>query len=182
MNEDFAEYHVAYSASEGALLTDRRLVLKLREVPVARFDAYKKFTKAVADDHELLISFSSEESWNDSYQNEIWDLPTSDNGEAARAYEQAAERYEKHDLDGEIVSLTRALELDPKFTRAWLWLGEIYKYKGQSEEALRCYRKALEIDPRRPVVYKALGYVTSSDAKIRRFHPGVARADENFTS
>ena len=64
--EDFAEYHASYAASEGALIIDRRLILKLREVPVAHFEAYKKFSKAVADDHELLISLSSEESGNGS--------------------------------------------------------------------------------------------------------------------
>ncbi len=47
--EDFAEYHASYTLKDGALVTDRRLILKLREVPVEKYQAYKKFRKAVSD-------------------------------------------------------------------------------------------------------------------------------------
>jgi tetratricopeptide (TPR) repeat protein len=157
LKEDFAEYHTSYALKDGALVTDRRLIVKLREVPVDKYQVYKKFRKAVSDDHELSISLSSGGSSTASYQEEIWDLPYSENPEAARAYDQARESFQKQDPAGQISSLTRALELDPKFARAWLWLGEIYKYRGQTDDALRCYRRALEVDPQQPVGYKAIG-------------------------
>jgi tetratricopeptide (TPR) repeat protein/transglutaminase-like putative cysteine protease len=154
--EDFGEYHASYTLKDGALVTDRRLILKLREVPVEKYPAYKKFRKAVSDDHELLIALSSGGSSTASYQDEIWNLPYSENPEAARAYDQAREDYQKQNFAGQISSLTDALEIDPQFIRAWLWLGEIYKYRGQTDDALRCYRKAMAVDPQLPVTYKAL--------------------------
>ena len=155
--EDFAEYHASYTLKDGALVADRRLIVKLREVPVEKYQAYKKFRKAVSDDHELLIALSSGGSSTASYQDEIWGLPYSENAEATRAYDQAREDYQKQNLAGQISSLTDAVEIDPKFIRAWLWLGEIYKYRGQTDDALRCYRKAMAVDPQLPVTYKALG-------------------------
>ena len=168
--------------NEGALLTDRRLIVKLREVPVEKYPAYKKFTKVVSDDHELLIALSSAETSTASYQDEIWGLPYSENAEASRAYDQAREDYQKQNRAGQISSLTDAVEIDPKFIRAWLWLGETYKYRGKTDDALRCYRKAVAIDPRLPVTYKAMGstllWMENFDAAIpvwRRTDQGCPR-------
>ena len=132
LKEDFAEYHASYTANNGILITDRRLVTKVQEVPISEYDAYKKFCKAVEGDHELYVALSSDNQPARYYQEEIWDLPYSENPEAARAYDEARERYQHQDVAGEIASLSHSLEIDPKFTRARLWLGEIYKSTGQN--------------------------------------------------
>ena len=157
LNEDFAEYHATYSIKDNALVTDRHFIVKQHEVPLAQFEAYKKFSKAVGGDHELYIALSSSKSTLD-YQNAIWNLPLSENSQAKTAYLDAQERFQKRDLQGEIASLRRAVEIDPKFTRAWLWLGEIYKYTRQTDEALKAYRAAIDVEPQQPVSYKALGF------------------------
>lgn len=157
LREPFAEYHASYTASNGILTTERRLVVKAREVPNSEYDAYKKFSKAVEEDQELYIALSSDNQPARYYQEEIWDLPYSENAEAVRAYDEARDRYQHQDVAGEIASLNHALEIDPKFTRAWLWLGEIYKSTGQMDRALQSYRRAIEIDPQQAVSYKALG-------------------------
>jgi len=165
VKEDFAEYHASYGLREGLLTADRYLIVKQREVALNRYEAYRKFTKLVSDDHADYIALSTEGS-PESYQDAIWRLPYSENREAARAYDEARELYNKHDLQGEIASLKRAVEIDPKFSRAWLWLGEIYKYARQTENAVQVYRKAIEIDPQQPVGYKALGYTLLSTRKF----------------
>jgi tetratricopeptide (TPR) repeat protein len=158
LNEDFAEYHASYSVKDGVLVTERRLVWKIQEVPLTQYDAYKKFNKALTDDHELYIVLSSRTAPVGSYQNAIWNLPLSDKPQATRAYEEAREEFQKRDLLAEIASLRRAVEIDPKFTRAWLWLGEIYKFSRQTDEALKAYRTAIDVDPQQAVSYKALGF------------------------
>ncbi len=155
--EDFAEYHASSGFKDGVLSTERRFVLKQREVRVTEYEAYKKFSKAVNDDHELYIALSSGTPVGTSYQEAIWSLPYSSNPEAARAYDDARNDFQKHDVQGEIASLNRAVQIDPKFIRAWLWLGEIYKFQQQTDQAVEAYRKAMTIDPRLPVSYKALG-------------------------
>jgi tetratricopeptide (TPR) repeat protein len=67
--------------------------------------------------------------------------------------------------------LKRAVEIDPKFVRAWLWLGEIYKATRQNDQALQSYRKAIEIDPEQAVSYKALGFTLVGMGKVEESIP-----------
>jgi tetratricopeptide (TPR) repeat protein len=156
----FAEYHASSSFKDGVLTTDRRIIFKRRELAVSDYESYKKFSKMVTDDHEAFVVLSTGSrppAIESSYQEEIWQLPYSTNHEASAAYDEAREEFKKNDLAGEISSLKRAVELDPKFTRAWSWLGEVYKFRLQTDLALQAYRKAIEADPQQPVNYKALG-------------------------
>jgi len=170
LHNAFAEYCASYSVKDGVLITERHLILKVREIPVSQYEAYKKFSKAIADDHELYIALSSGKPSVDSYQNAIWNLPLSEKPEATRAYEDAQQQYQKRNLQGEIDSLRSAVEIDPHFTRAWLWLGEIYKFNRQADEALKAYRTAIDIEPQQPVSYKALGFTLLS---LRRFEDAI---------
>jgi tetratricopeptide (TPR) repeat protein len=171
--EDFAEYHASNSSKEGVLITKRQLVIKLREVPIGEYAAYKKFSKAVSDDHDVSISLSSgkEVTGLRPYQDEIWQLPYSTNAEAARAYDDAREEYNRNDRAAAIASLNHGVTIDPKFTRAWLWLGDIYTLTGQHDLALQAYRKAVEIDPAQSVSYKPLGMLLTATSKFSEAIP-----------
>jgi tetratricopeptide (TPR) repeat protein len=173
LKEDFAEYHAWYAVKDGVLTTDRRFIVKLREVPSSEYEAYKKFSKAVNADHNRYITLSTGAASADAstYQDEIWELPYSENSEAARAYDEAKGAYDRHDLPGEVAALKRAVEIDPKFMRAWLWLGEIYKFMRQSDAALQAYRKAIEVDPTEPIGYKALGFTLMGMGKFEEALP-----------
>lgn len=171
LKEDFAEYHTSHEFKDGALTTERRFIVKLREVTLEKYEAYKKFSKAVSNDHEQFIALSSGSTNPASYQESIWNLPHSDNAEAARAYDEAREDFQKQNLQGEILALNHAVQVDPKFMRAWLWLGEIYKYSGQTDQAVDAYRKAIAIDPRVPVGYKALGSTLLAEKKYEEAIP-----------
>lgn len=160
IKRDFADYDATYLFQSGVITAERHMVIKLREVPTAQYAEYKSFRKAVDDDYNTYTSLSLGRSLSNpvSYQSEIWELPYSENAEAARLYDDARAQYQRNDRPAEIASLKRAVEIDPKFIRAWLWLGEIYKEARQNDLALQSYRKAIEIDPGQAVSYKALGF------------------------
>jgi tetratricopeptide (TPR) repeat protein len=158
LKEDFAEYHSKNAVKDGVLTTERRFIVKLPEVPVAQYEAYSKFSKAVADDRETFIPLSSKNSpaKANSLEDEIWRLPYSEQPEAASAYDEARDLYQRRDTQGEIEALKRAVTIDPKFARAWLWLGQIYFYMRKPESGLDADRKGIEADPQRAVGYKLL--------------------------
>ncbi len=156
LKENFAEYHASYAVKDGVLTTERRFVLKLREVPVSEYDAFKKFAKTVGDDHELYIALSSGDSPGNSLQSAIDRLPGSDNPEAARAYDDAMAAAQNNNTQGAIDSLKHALESDPHFIRARMWLSQLYVFTGQRDLALEELRMAYGADPHQPVTYKAL--------------------------
>jgi tetratricopeptide (TPR) repeat protein len=154
--EQFAEYHASYKMKDGALQVERRASVKLREVPVDDFETYKKFRKAIDEDFQIYVAVYTGGSTPDSYQAAIWSLPDSDNPEAARAYTNAANQVTT-DVAAAIQSLTRAVDLDPKFTRAWLWLGQLYIFRKQNDLAIQAFRKGVEASPQQPLAYKVLG-------------------------
>ncbi|MEQ8192337.1 MAG: tetratricopeptide repeat protein [Candidatus Eremiobacterota bacterium] len=51
------------------------------------------------------------------------------------------------DYDMSIESFDKAIEANPKNANAWNGKGAILQIQGKTEEALKCYDKALEIDP-----------------------------------
>ena len=173
IKRDFADYDATYSFKSGVITAERHMLIKLREVPASEYAEYKSFRKLVEDDHDTYSSLSTGRSSSTatSYQDEIWTLPTSGNAEANRFYDDAREQFGRKDTQAEIASLKRAVEIDPKFVRAWLWLGEIYKWSRQNDLAVQAYRKAIEIDPDQAVSYKALGFTLNGMGKTEEALP-----------
>ncbi|MGA8150450.1 MAG: DUF3857 domain-containing protein [Terriglobales bacterium] len=156
LKEDFAECRASYSVKGGVLQTERNLVVKLREVPVSEYEAYKKFAKAVSDDHELYVALSSGNSPANTLQRQVANLPGSDNPEAMRAFTEAMSQARSGDMPGVIDSLNEAVKADPHFARAWLMLAGIYAATGKREMAVETLRKAHDTDPHQPVIYRSL--------------------------
>jgi tetratricopeptide (TPR) repeat protein/transglutaminase-like putative cysteine protease len=155
--EKFAEYHARYSSQGGILQTERRLLVKLREVPESDYESFKKFSKAVSDDHETYVGLQQGHITPASFPAAIWTLPDSKNSQAVEAYNDATEQYDQRNIEGEIESLKRAVQLDPKFTRAWLWLSELYMYQRNQGAMFDAMHSAIANDPQQPLSYKLLG-------------------------
>jgi len=171
VKQEFAEYDASYAFKNGVLSAERRLVIKARQVHPNDYKEYKKFREVVDSDYiRYTVLSSGKRTGVSSYQEAIWELPYSDNPEAARAYDEARDEFQKRNTFQEIASLRRAVEIDPKFTRAWLWLGEIYKFTGQVDLALQAYQKAVDVAPQEPVSYKALGFTLMG---MRKFEDAI---------
>jgi tetratricopeptide (TPR) repeat protein len=155
--EKFAEYHARYSSKDGILQTERRLLVKTRVVPESEYESFKKFSKALADDHETYVGLQQGHITPASFPAAIWTLPDSKNPEAAQAYSDAAEQYNQRNIEAIIESLERAVQLDPKFTRAWLFLSEVYMFQHKQDSMLEAMHSAIANDPQQSLSYKLLG-------------------------
>jgi tetratricopeptide (TPR) repeat protein len=159
LKEQFADYDASYAFKNGVLSAERRLAVKAQEVRPKDYEEYKKFREQVDADYSRFTVLSTVDRPSvSSYQEAIWELPNSRNIEAERAYEEAREEVQKNNPIQGIDSLRHAVEIDPAFTRAWLWLGGLYQFMGQKDSALEAYQKAIEAAPEEPVSYKTLGY------------------------
>lgn len=65
---------------------------------------------------------------------------------AIRKYNAALEVAKDGGIDLAVIQLKRALQLHPKFIRAWQLLALLYMADGEYEQARRCLRKVLAID------------------------------------
>ena len=163
VKRDFAEYHSSYELKKGVLTAKRRLIVKLREVPVSEFEEYKSFRKALEDEQNRYVVLISQDSSSRleseaTFNNPVWTLPDSDNADAMRAESQVQARMQLHDMPGTISALKRAVAADPRFTRAWALLGQFYLASGKPEEGVDAFRKAVNSDPKSPIPLKMLAF------------------------
>ena len=60
---------------------------------------------------------------------------------------------DKGDLEGGILNLTKAIEIDPNYVDAYLSRGMAYMRMGQSDKSIADYSNAIKISPKNPDAY-----------------------------
>jgi tetratricopeptide (TPR) repeat protein len=83
----------------------------------------------------------------------------SENAEAMLFFNQAEKSYASGKYEDAIQGYSRAIELDPKFAKAWVYMGDSYLGLKNSRKAIECYRKAIEINPKDRQANRFLGDV-----------------------
>ncbi|TFG31705.1 tetratricopeptide repeat protein [Candidatus Thorarchaeota archaeon] len=94
---------------------------------------------------------------------------------AAAWYNKALSYTHLRNRDGAIEALRKSTEADPSIAQTWntlggLLCGGIFVSRETYEEALGCFRKALEIDPTYEMALNNLGLVL---AKLDRYDEGI---------
>ncbi|MFZ0278175.1 MAG: DUF3857 domain-containing protein [Candidatus Sulfotelmatobacter sp.] len=175
---DFAEYHASYSLDQSVLTARRRLLVKLHEVPVAEFDDYRRFLKSLQNDVNQYVQTSSNSpavpnfqlpGMSPSFLTAVRQLPESSSSEANRLEADARTSMSLGDHLTAVSTFKRAVEVDPKFTRAWLEMGAIYWASGQVDSALDVARNAIDSDPKQVLARKTYAY-----ALVRLSRPEAA--------
>jgi tetratricopeptide (TPR) repeat protein len=155
LNYDFAEYHASYSQDHRVLTSKRRLLSKLREIPVAELEDYRTFLKNLQNDVNQYVQTSSltipsppnlpVPSAIRSFLGDIASLPESHNAEANQLDQDARAAMETQDVARAEYSLKTALaEKDPKFTRGWLHLGLLYAGLADKDNAIAAFNRAID--------------------------------------
>jgi tetratricopeptide (TPR) repeat protein len=140
LKTSFAEYHASYSVANGKFLTERRLVLLKREVPVEDWQQYVAFQKKLKEDYEHMSSLTSPGT----------ESPTKnarDNPEAADLIRQAVQDYQNHAMDAAEDKLDKAKKLNPHQTNLYAAYGSLYLTQSKIEEGLDAFRAELKEHP-----------------------------------
>jgi len=146
---DFAEYHATYTFKEGALLAERRLVIKESEIPAAHRHHYAEFQKAVsADENEYIVLRTGPATASN----------LSGNAEADKLILQGREAFGRGDLQATLDYFQRAVKLEPQFRNGWLGVATIAMQLRRNEEGLAAFHKAIDLDPNEPQTYKMLAF------------------------
>jgi tetratricopeptide (TPR) repeat protein len=192
LHEDFAQFDVTYDFENGKLISDRDLKTLMREVPAAERYRYLGFVKAVRDDYGVYISLHSGLPSMAStlfsglpsnplplpapaarLMSTLKNLPDSSNAGAAQQETEARTAMGRNDTQSAVASLRRALDADPKFTRAWVLLGGLLITRKQLQtadngsllltgkqidEGIKAFHNGMALDPAEPAIPKALGF------------------------
>ena len=73
----------------------------------------------------------------------------------------------KHDNDGALADLTKALELDPRFAAAWVTRGEVKSNKGDNDGAIADYNEAIRLAPNYAAAFSHRGIAWNEKAVER---------------
>ena len=173
---DFAEYHASYSQDNGVLIAKRRFLSKLHEVPVAEFDDYGSFLKNMQNDINQYVQTSSSSApvvpntplrgKALSLLSALRDLPKSNSDDANRLEAEARDELAMRDLQGAVSSLHRAVSADPKFTRAWVLLGQLLFAQKQVDAGMDAFHKAMAADPEQSAIPIALGFGLMANSRF----------------
>jgi len=102
--------------------------------------------------------------------NGIVELPPSGSSEANQSEANGRNALGLGDGSAAMTAFKRAVDLDPKYMRAWLLLGIMYMTSEQSDSALDVFRKAIDSDPKQVVARRtyaiALEHLRRADAAI----------------
>ena len=85
------------------------------------------------------------------------------------AYKNRAIAYSngKHDYDSAIADFSKAVQLNPKLTEAYIDRGIIYESKHDLDRALADFRAAIQLDPENAIAKQHLKRLGFSDADRR---------------
>ncbi|MBZ5646156.1 MAG: DUF3857 domain-containing protein [Acidobacteriia bacterium] len=170
IKEDFIEYHATYSFSGSVLSGHYRILLKQREISGPAVAAYKEFTKKVAEDRDQYVELSSSTARNaqvavGTLQRRVWELPDSTDPKAMEAENQAKEALQRGQMEEGIRDYRRAVAADPKFTRGWIVLGQMYLATLQKDAGIEALRGAVRSNPQQVISYKVLAFALTSSGR-----------------
>ncbi len=72
-------------------------------------------------------------------------------------YNRGAEEFKKRNYEESIRRFKVAVEIDPKFYRAWAYLAMAYAAAGKVDEAIEAYRKCIDVEPSYHKAYNNIG-------------------------
>jgi len=87
-----------------------------------------------------------------------------------------------HQIEGEyedaFLSYNKAIELDPKYTKAYFNRGSVYHYLGQYQKAIDDYTKVIELDPKDTNAYNNRGVVYDDSGEYQKAIDDYTKAIE----
>jgi Flp pilus assembly protein TadD len=158
LHESFADYDATYSVSSGTLHAERKLVLKSREVPIAQFDEYRKFVKAVRDDQDRFIPLYSTQNA----------AAGTSNADAEALFNKGMTARSVGDMSDAAADFQRAVTKDPNYAQAWLMLGFLHM-AADRKQGVTEIKKAATLAPASPMakyVARTLGAMRLPDDSL----------------
>jgi tetratricopeptide (TPR) repeat protein len=144
----FAIYQADYKLDGNKLITERKLEIVERELPIEKAGEYRKFTKNVTDDEGQFIQLEAPGSVS---------IDTSaGNPEAAQYLQAAYVDITRHDFKAAHSDLHSAEQLNPKERGLWAESGYLDMLENRMDDSVTDFRKEIQYHPENAGAYQAL--------------------------
>jgi tetratricopeptide (TPR) repeat protein len=166
VTRDYGEYFSSYKMAKNILEAERRMVIKVNELPAFRRADYESF-------HNVTTSSVEETPWCSiarpaaSATSAALDLK----GTPADLREAGKAALKRQDFATAAALLQRAADQDPTGKDGWDELGQAYSGLNQREKAAQAFKKQLDADPYHP---HANAELAAALRQLGRFDDAVA--------
>ena len=150
VSRDYAEYAANYQMQGSALVGDRTLHLRQRELPAERLQDYLAFTAAVKSDEAQTLSLETNVAGTPT-------IPDSVKVEDLLQAAQTASKNQNYEVAEQL--LKRVVEKDPKHKTVRRDLGYALAEQKKYAEAIEALREQTKINPFEDYAYSLLGRV-----------------------
>lgn len=145
MKRDYGEYSSTYNWQNNVLVGERRLLLKVNELPAARRSDYQSFRTATGNELEQVLTCSI--SVPAGTASASASRPA---GSAQDMQDSGAAALQRRDFAAAVDLLKTVVEKEPRRKDAWDQLGRAYAGLNQHDQAIAAFRKQIEVDEYHP--------------------------------
>ncbi|HEU4932507.1 MAG TPA: DUF3857 domain-containing protein [Pyrinomonadaceae bacterium] len=152
VSRDYAEYAANYKMQGAAIVSDRTLHLRQRELPAERLQDFRAFAAAIKSDEAQILSLETEVAGTPA-------IPDSVKVEDLIQAGTAATRNQNYAVAEQL--LKRVIEKDPKHKTVRRDLGFALVRQRKFDEAIEVLKEQTKINPFEDYAYRLLGHVYS---------------------
>src|SRR6266850_3506633 len=143
MARDYGEYSSTYSLTKGVLEGERKLTVKLNELPASRRADYDSFRNVTRSDENQVLTATILTPSGKSLESTSARIE----GTPPELHRAGVKALQSKDYRSAIDLLKRAVDQDSNLKEGWYDLGEAYAGVNNHGEAIRAFRKQIELDP-----------------------------------
>ncbi len=186
LNEPYADYESSYSFSGNLWITTRRLKIKQNEVPLASWENYRKFSKALSDDESTYtVTFAAGAEKNAAAQagdgkGSTAAVPE----ELQKKWDEAGEALHRNDLTTAEEILQELLKKYGDQRGLHAGLGEVYAQRNQRDSALKEFAKEEQLFPDNLGVYRIVAtyylWLHRDDSAAEQYRKWIELDPKNY--
>jgi tetratricopeptide (TPR) repeat protein/transglutaminase-like putative cysteine protease len=140
---DYGEYSSSYSQTKGVLEGERKLIVKLNELPASRRSDYDSFRNVTRSDEGQVLTATILPPSGPA--TEI--VASTLTGTPAELHKAGVKALQSKDYRSAVDLLKRAVEQDANLKEGWYDLGLAYAGANNHADAILAFRKQIELDP-----------------------------------
>ena len=150
VTREYGVYTSTYALEGQRFRAHRQLELLTGSIPAANAGDFGSFRRTVIADYDQTLSLDITAT-----------VPTAApvDMKAPELIRSGYDAIQNRSYDQAVVLLTRALELEPKDTKGWNYLGDAYVALRRYADALAAYGEQLKVNPYDEFVHNDIGYV-----------------------
>jgi Tfp pilus assembly protein PilF/transglutaminase-like putative cysteine protease len=166
ISRDYGDYASSYKLSRNIMDAERRMVLKVNELPATRRADYSSF-------HNVTTSAVEETPWCVAARPSAaaLGLAAEMKGSPAELREAGTAALKRQDFSTAAALLQRAADQEPDAKEGWEELGQAYAGLNQHEKAARAFQTAVAKDPNQA---HANAELASELCELGRYDEGIA--------